>query len=748
MKPGAFPTSLLFLSRRSLSGALLVAAAACGASDDEPTGAASFSAPTTGNLSVVLAGLPEAADAAVTVKGPAGYSRLVRSSEKLSGLAEGAYEVAAGQASANGDRYTPQRGLMRVTVTRGLTADATVPYAIASGAIAISVAGLPPGVTPNIFIAGPGGFSAQVMRDTTLRGLVPGTYAFNAPPVSTASGEFRANATGQIQVTASSTAFPLPVSYRLTAVLAASYNLTIDGMHIQQVVQRYDGKVPLVAGRDGLLRVFVKASAPNTARPSVRVRLYRGETLVSTSTISAPGAAVPAAVEQHSLGSSWNMVIPAAHIVPGLRVLADVDPTEAVDESSEDDNTFPASGSALPIDVVNVPAFDIRLVPVRQSVNSLTGAVTAANASTWLSVARKLLPLGEVNVDVREPFTTSAPALQANDGNRAWTQVLSELNALRVADGSGRFYAGIARVSYSSGIAGLGYVPGRATLSWDHAGSAPDVIAHELGHNFGRLHAPCGGAGGPDPSYPYTGGTIGVYGYDFAAATLKAPTTSDLMGYCGANWISDYNYTAVLKYRIASPLTSSSLLLPGNTARPGLLIWGRIENGRPVLEPAFEINAPASLPAARGSHRLQAFGALGESLLDLSFEGEKVADDRDPTLRHFAFVVPLDMLRGMPPAQLRLTSNGSVAEQRGTPREASARSATIRRDGEGSIRLRWSDPAVKGVMVRNARTGQILSFARNGEAMLGSSASDLELTASDGVRSARVRMSVGAAARE
>lgn len=743
MKLGTSLTSLLLYKRRVLPAVLLVAAVGCGGSDYDPTGAAPFSAPTTGTLSVVVTGLPSGADAAVTVKGPGGYFRQLAVSEKLAGLAEGPYEVTAVQASTGGDRYAPQRVWQRVTVTRGMSADATIPYMIATGAVAVSVVGLPSGVTPAVSLAGPAGFSAKVMRDTTFRGLVPGTYVLSAAPVSSASGEYRAGATAQIPVTASSTPFPLPVSYRLSPVLAASYNLTIDGLHIQQVVQRYDGKVPLVSGRDGLLRVFVKASAPNTARPAVRVRLYRGETLVSTSTINAPGAAVPTAVEQHALGSSWNLVIPAAHIVPGLRVLADVDPTEAVDESSEDDNTFPASGSALPVDVVNIPAFDIRLVPVRQSANSLTGAVTAANAETWLNVARKLLPLGNMNVDVREPFTTHAPALQANDGNRAWTQVLSELNALRVADGSGRYYAGIARVSYSSGIAGLGYVPGRATLAWDNVGSAPDVIAHELGHNFGRLHAPCGGAGGPDPAYPYTGGTIGVYGYDFAAATLKAPTTSDLMGYCGANWISDYTYTAVLRHRLASPPTSSSLLLPGSVTRPGLLIWGRIENGRPILEPAFEINAPASLPVTRGSHRLQAFGALGETLLDLSFEGEKVADDRDPTLRHFAFVIPLDMLRGVPPAALRLTSHGTVAEQRGSSREASARTATARRDGAGAVRVRWSDPVVKGIMVRNARTGQILSFARNGEAIVGSSASDLELVASDGVYSARVRLRVG-----
>ena len=71
------------------------------------------------------------------------------------------------------------------------------------------------------------------------------------------------------------------------------------------------------------------------------------------------------------------------------------------------------------------------------------------------------------------------------------------------------------------------------------------TFAHELGHNHGRAHAPCGGASDVDQSYPsaYTSGNIGVRGYDLFAQELKEATTHrDHMGYCAPDWISDYGF--------------------------------------------------------------------------------------------------------------------------------------------------------------------------------------------------------------
>ena len=78
-------------------------------------------------------------------------------------------------------------------------------------------------------------------------------------------------------------------------------------------------------------------------------------------------------------------------------------------------------------------------------------------------------------------------------------------------------------------------------------------MAHEVGHNHGRDHAPCPqwGIGGVDANYPYPGAATGVYGWDSRSDTLMPPTSTDLMGYCNRKWVSDYTYEGLLN-RVAS----------------------------------------------------------------------------------------------------------------------------------------------------------------------------------------------------
>ncbi len=690
----------------------------------------------TGSLTILIAGLPGGTAGAVTVTGPAGFSQQLTTSQTLSGLTPGSYSVNASTVSGGGTTYAPAPPNQTVSVTAGATTSAAVGYASSVGGLAVSITGLPGGTGASVTVTGPGGFSQLLTATQTLTGLTPGSYTVLASNV----------------VNGPTTYAPLPVSQSATILAGATasaavtyavagggatLNLTVSGVYLTQATQKFDGSVPLVAGRSAYLRVFALANQSNSTQPLVRVRLYNGAVLLQTYSISASGSSVPTAVDEGTLTSSWNVLVPGTLVQPNLRVLAEVDPAGSIAESDEVDNQFPLSGTPGAVDVRLLPTFNIRFVPVLQQVNGLTGNVSAGNQESFLNDLKKLLPVGSYDADIRAPYTTTAPALQNDNANGAWGTILSELLTLKFTEGSSRYYYGVVKTTYSSGVAGIGYVGGsaRTALGWDNLPSGSSVMAHELGHNMGRQHAPCGGVASPDPAFPYAGGKIGVWGFDMATLALKSPLTYiDLMGYCSPVWVSDYNWSAMVAYRQGGPNNAPASDL--GTGQ-GLLVWGRITPGGVVLEPAFTVAAAASLLPVPGPHRLELQAVDGSLLRTVSFEASEVADLPGQSERHFAFVVP--MSQALSAALGRITIRSSVGTVSRAPTTASGLNrdpaAVVTRPNLQQLDVRWDAARYPMVMVRDAVTGQVVSFARGGAARLWTRGSRFDLQFSDGLTS-------------
>ena len=513
----------------------------------------------------------------------------------------------------------------------------------------------------------------------------------------------------------------------------ASLNLNIDGLYLTQAAQNYSGTTPLVAGRDAYLRTFGLANQGNTETPPVRVRFYDGASLVRTDTIPAPTGSVPTSADESTLASSWNLLVPGSLVQPGLAVLADVDPAAAVVEADETDNAFPVSGTPVAVDVRTLPTFDVRLIPILQQTNGLQGNVTAGNASQFLSDATTLLPIGAYASDVRAVYTTMADTLKSDDSNSAWTTILGEILALKAVDGSSQYYYGVVKTSYTSGVAGYGYVGGtaRTGIGWDYLPSGSGVMAHELGHNMSLAHAPCGGASGPDPSYPYAGASIGMWGLDVSTLALKDPATYvDLMSYCSPEWVSDYNWAKMIAYRESGP----NNILAGSEGR-GLLVWGRISEQGMVLEPAFVVDAPITLHPP-GPYRLDAIGIDGSVLASRTFAPVAVGDSPTPQAA-FAFVIPMERVLDLELATLRVTGPLGSIERRAGLAAPPTPSTVVEQTTAGRYVLRWDAASNPMVMVRDTASGQVLSFARGGRFDVPPGIGGLQLTYSDGVRSLR-----------
>lgn len=703
---------------------------------------------TTGSLVVTISGLPGGAPAAVTVSGPGGASHALTSSQTLTGLAAGSWTITATTVTSGPDSYAPTPASQVRTVTAGGSASATVTYAIATGSLAVTISGLPGGVDASVTVSGPGGANHALTASQTLTGLATGSWTVTGAVVTSGANSYSASPSTQVATVPAGGTANVTVTYSLVPV--TSLNLRIDGAYLTQAVQRLDHGVELVAGRDAYLRVFVVANEANTATPQVRARLYHGGTEVQSWLINAGAGSVTQTVSEGTLTSSWNVLVPGALIVPGARILAEVDPGGAIVEQDESDNFYPANAVPMAVAVRTLLPFQIRLVPVLQSVNGLQGNADSSNMDGYLTSLKKMLPIGTYDVDVRAAYTTNAPVLQSSNGNGAWGTILSEVLALRNAtDASTRYYYGVVKTSYSSGIAGMGYVPfsptstSKAAIGWDFSGSRARILAHELGHNFGRSHAPCGGAGGPDPSYPHTGGQIGAWGLDVATLAVKAPTTFfDLMGYCPPNeWVSDYTWNAVLNYRSGSP-TGAPMAAGGGGPDDGLLVWGRITPSGVVLEPAFRVAPTAQAAPARGAWRVEARNASGALLFSQSFAPQEVADLPGGAEQHFAMVLPMGSAVLDRVASLQVVGPGGGSTRAPAASAEPTAMPVVRALATGRRQVTWDASRHPMALVRDAATGEILSFARGGAITLWSGAGQLDVQLSDGVRVVRTRVGV------
>ena len=150
-----------------------------------------------------------------------------------------------------------------------------------------------------------------------------------------------------------------------------------------------------------------------------------------------------------------------------------------------------------------------------------------------------------------------------------------------------------------------------------------NTLAHELGHNYGRMHvAGCASPSFTDPGYPYAGGTMsdaasGHLGFNaYNRKLLPLLGTGDIMSYCLNRWASDYTW-GIIYHRLATgygPVLGAERR-PRDGETPTGYTCGLIDladkksSMRPVLAlgAAERARALAALPAPGGRYVLRAF---------------------------------------------------------------------------------------------------------------------------------------------
>ena len=400
--------------------------------------------------------------------------------------------------------------------------------------------------------------------------------------------------------------------------------------YLVQAVQSRTHPVPLVAGEKALLRVFVTAKkASGEGIPPVRARFHLdgAEHVVDIPAKSTP---IPTMVEEGELRKSANAEIPGRIVAPGLEMVVEIDPEGTLDPDLGVPRRIPAEGR-MAVDVRKMPILDLTAVPFLWEEDADSAVLAATDGMEddpeghdLLEATRVLLPVGGLDVTAHDPVVSTSNSV---------FDLLAQTEALRVLEGGGGHYMGLMSGPVT-GASGVAYTPGRSSFSIPHSW----VIAHELGHNMGLWHAPCGGPDWLDPSYPDPRGRIGAWGYDFRSGRLVLPRRPDLMSYCEPLWVGDYHFGSALGHRLSDEGGSGDPT-PSVPVR-SLLLWGGVDaEGEPFLNPAFVAHAPPALPDSAGDHTLAGRDAAGGALFSLSFP-MPVAQAEEDGGSSFAFLLP------------------------------------------------------------------------------------------------------------
>lgn len=508
-----------------------------------------------------------------------------------------------------------------------------------------------------------------------------------------ADGEIEALLPGEVVVRSRVAGFEASTTVRVNPT---EVGVETPVVYMTQSTQRQDGTVPLVADRSALLRVFVKADRLNYFLPDIRVSFFVDGTPVQTIVIEPRPRSIPQDVDESELRLSYNAPIPGSLITAGLEIELEIDSKNEIPFTAGSLRRIPETGR-IALDVREAPPFRLRLIPVRQTLTGRTGDVLNVTAgSDLLAFTQAIFPIAELDVDVREPYSTAAD-LTTKGG---WGQFIREIRLLRIAEGSDRYYYGAVELPPQSAWGGLGYVGYGVAV-----GRASDrTLAHELGHNFSLRHAPCGDPSGPDQNYPYGGASIGRWGYDYTNEELQDPASVvDVMSYCGPKWISDYHFEKVMAYRDEHDWPAG---VPSRQLEDALVLWGSVTEGSLLLEPAIRLPLPAALPAREGPYLLEGLSDSGATVFSLRFAPAQTDHDGR---RHFVFSLPIDPVTAEGLERIRLSGPEGRVE---VGRAAAGQALTV---------------------VTDAASGLIKSISREQNPQLLLS-SDVAVRVSDGVR--------------
>ena len=461
----------------------------------------------------------------------------------------------------------------------------------------------------------------------------------------------------------------LTVAFALFAARVDALDIEPTALEVTQTVQRLDNSVRLVANKNTWVRVHARSvGAPQVTNVVTRIagsRVAPGPVTFLGFFDSKPTTVV--ASPDRVSGPSFDVQIPLSWRSGTVQIVAVVDFPGDVAEDDEDNN-----GRFVTVTFEDVPPVRVRAFGVEFPGGSLPADLHYQHIASWL---RRGFPTSSLLFE-QQTLTTpvfwpddfcdcpkdaagacvsTGPCsnfpmrpcdshlecgcgflneilLQRRSLDRANDAVEPDRRYVAIVDDGAGFMRGCSpgeQLKVASGPTGS---PVDTEWSWDLDGSYGDFYtAHELGHAYGRSHAPCCGA--PDPGeYPHDACDIGTSehaGWDTSGPVALEATSKDVMSYCDDIWMSDFTFEGIM----------DRLILEGGEPAPPPKVPGTfaIATGNANLtRDRARITSFFSLPAtlgradaSRGDWALRFLDATGGILSTHMFTPHEIADDHD-----------------------------------------------------------------------------------------------------------------------
>lgn len=455
--------------------------------------------------------------------------------------------------------------------------------------------------------------------------------------------------------------------------------------------------IPLVAGKAGVLQVYVVANASTSIKPPVTVDVYQADVKVRTLSAVPPMNNTPTTPIE-----VWNVRMSGEDCQPGNTFVIQIDPNNTLIESNKYNNIYPLSGN-LSYTFNILKTFDLTMVPIVLSYG-LPG-INDSNIHAYTQMTRSILPIGPMVEILHSPFTPSISTAETLDD---WGLIANELRAIHLIEKPEGDYYGILHANpvpsknpAAGAYFGIRTILGIDPTPWPGSNAGNQVIAHEIGHSFFLRHTPCGTGDDYNNPYPYPDGIINNPGIDPITLRTYTAKAKDLMGYCATKeglWISDYNYNIAYNYRASnanSPIAS-------HPESQSFLLWGRRVGATWILEPSFNL-AQIPTPPEPGDMRIEGV-TKGQVVFSVQFAPSEWKGEKS-----FAFSLPghydLDSIH-------LYEGDGEVASIQKKTGTLDLPLLVTSRSGLGhQVQLKWNPQTHPRAMVMNEK-GEVIAFLR------------------------------------